>query len=40
MATVKRPYTRPSLTVHGNVAALTSNVGGSAGDGIGGSIAV
>jgi hypothetical protein len=38
MATVKQPYTRPSLTIHGTVAALTSNGGGGTGDGIVGSI--
>jgi hypothetical protein len=37
MATVKRPYIRPSLTVHGNVAALTSNSGSGTGDGMVGS---
>lgn len=38
MATVKQPYTRPSLTIHGTVAALTSNGGGGTGDGMAGSI--
>ncbi|HEY8601753.1 MAG TPA: hypothetical protein VIL85_25220 [Thermomicrobiales bacterium] len=37
MATVKRPYTRPSLIIHGNVAALTGDLGGGPGDGVIGS---
>lgn len=35
---LKRDYARPSLTVHGDVAALTSNGGGGTGDGMAGSI--
>lgn len=34
---LKRRYARPSLTVHGDVAALTSNGGVGTGDGMGGS---